>query len=113
MLHEMKLYEGPFGRMKKGSKKLELRLYDEKRQKIKIGDEIIFRLAPNLNEEIKTKVTGLLVYPKFADMLDDLPTSLLGYDEKDRDYLRTSMYEVYSPEQEATHGALGIRIEHA
>ena len=42
MLHKMKLNESPFNRMKKGTKTIEFRLFDEKRQKIKVGDKIEF-----------------------------------------------------------------------
>ena len=36
MLHKMKLNEGPFERMKNGTKTIEFRLYDEKRQQKKL-----------------------------------------------------------------------------
>ena len=42
MLHEMKLNENPFERMKNGPKTIEFRLNDEKRKKIKIGEKITF-----------------------------------------------------------------------
>ena len=45
MIHKMKLKESPFERIKNGTKTIEFRLYDDKRKKVKIGDEI----------EIKTK----------------------------------------------------------
>ena len=45
MIHKMKLNESPFERIKNGTKTIEFRLYDDKRKKVKIGDEI----------EIKTK----------------------------------------------------------
>ncbi len=44
-------------------------------------------------------------------MIDDLPACLLGYKEEDKDYLRTSMYEIYSRDDEEKFGALGIRLE--
>ena len=40
--HEMKLHASPFEMIKSGAKNIELRLFDEKRQKIKTGDDIIF-----------------------------------------------------------------------
>ena len=46
MLHEMKLNENPFERMKNGTKTIEFRLNDEKRKKIKIGDKITFSKLP-------------------------------------------------------------------
>ena len=43
MEHELKLQPNFFNYVKYGTKRIELRLYDEKRQKINIGDTIIFR----------------------------------------------------------------------
>ena len=40
MIHRMKLNESPFERIKNGTKTIEFRLYDEKRQQIKVGDKI-------------------------------------------------------------------------
>ena len=42
MIHTMKLDAEPFEKIKNGSKTVELRLFDEKRQKIKPGDIIEF-----------------------------------------------------------------------
>lgn len=39
MIHHMKLKPIPFHQMKGGAKTIELRLYDPKRQQIKIGDQ--------------------------------------------------------------------------
>ena len=44
MIHNMKLNESPFERIKNGTKTIEFRLYDEKRRQIKIGDKIVFIL---------------------------------------------------------------------
>ena len=52
MLHKMKLKESPFERIKNGTKTVEFRLYDEKRRKIKIGDQIEFSKLPELEEKI-------------------------------------------------------------
>ena len=42
MKHEMKLALEPFDMIADGRKTIELRLYDDKRKKIKLGDEIQF-----------------------------------------------------------------------
>ncbi len=38
MKHEMKLQQKYYDFIKNGTKRIEIRLFDEKRQKIKIGD---------------------------------------------------------------------------
>ena len=42
MVHQIKLNESLFERIKNGTKTIEFRLYDEKRRKIKLGDKIEF-----------------------------------------------------------------------
>ena len=59
MRHTMKLKEDPFERMKNGTKTIEFRLYDEKRRKIKVGDEIEFLKLPKLQERILVRVKNL------------------------------------------------------
>ena len=59
MLHKMKLNESPFERIKKGTKTIEFRLYDEKRQQIKIGDKIEFSKSPDLQEKLIVDVIDL------------------------------------------------------
>ena len=48
MEHILKLQPRYFDYMQNGTKRIELRLFDEKRQKIKIGDTIKFLKEPDL-----------------------------------------------------------------
>jgi len=55
----MKLDSEMFSRIKSGSKKIEIRLFDEKRQQISVGDTIIFTNTNNSAEQITVKVIDL------------------------------------------------------
>ena len=59
MLHKMKLNESPFEMIKNGTKTIEFRLYDEKRQGVKIGDKIEFSKLPDLQEKLLVDVLEL------------------------------------------------------
>ncbi|MDI9412379.1 MAG: ASCH domain-containing protein [Bacillota bacterium] len=109
--HKMHLYEEPFKMIKSGQKKIELRLNDEKRQKIKIGDTIVFSKFPDCNERIEVKVTGLLHYASFKELYTDIPFHLFGRENKSMDWMLQGTYEIYDKEREEKYGALGIRIE--
>lgn len=52
MEHILKLKPKYFNYIKNGTKRIELRLYDEKRQTINIGDTIIFQREPELGVTI-------------------------------------------------------------
>jgi ASC-1-like (ASCH) protein len=64
MLHKMKLKPKPFEKIKSGEKTIEIRLFDEKRQKLAIGDNIKFINIEN-REEIVAEVIDLLKYKTF------------------------------------------------
>ena len=61
MKHEMKLNNGPFERIKNGTKTIELRLNDEKRQLLKIKDLIEFTNRTN-NEKMLVEIENLYHY---------------------------------------------------
>lgn len=47
MIHEMRLNNEPFNKIKEGTKTVELRLLDEKRKTLRVGDKIIFTNRTN------------------------------------------------------------------
>ena len=106
MLHKMKLNESPFERIKNGSKTMEFRLYDEKRQKVKIGDKIEFSKLPDLQEKLLVDVTGLFKENTFYELFKKLYNNEEEIREK-----TNSMYEIYSKEKEIKYGVLGIKIK--
>ena len=102
MLHEMKLQNGPFNSIKNGKKTIELRLYDEKRQKVKIKDKIEFTNILN-NEKILTEVINLHKYKTFDK-------ESLGYNKDDIANPK-DMEKYYSIEEQNKYGVLGIEIK--
>lgn len=111
MLHEMRLFEEPFELIKAGEKIIEVRLNDEKRQKVSIGDEIVFYKLPDCKESVKVKVSGLLHYCSFELMYKDIPFSYFGREDYSMEKMLEETYKIYTIEQERKYGALGIRIE--
>ncbi|MEI3394359.1 MAG: ASCH domain-containing protein [Clostridia bacterium] len=105
MLHKMKLQESPFERIKNGTKTVEFRLYDEKRSKIKIGDQIEFAKLPDLQETILVDVLDLYREDTFEKLFKKLFT-----DEDKIKRKTTSMYQYYSPDKEKQYGVVGIKI---
>jgi len=105
----MKLQPFPFDMIKQGKKIIEVRLFDEKRREIKIGDTIEFRRESEQIETVKTEVVGLLNYKTFADLIKDFPASYFGH--PDTDDLSKSIFTFYTKEQEEKYTVLGIRIK--
>lgn len=109
MLHTMKLQPFPFDKIKEGKKIIEVRLCDEKRRDIKIGDTIEFKREPEQVEAVKAKVVALLNYKTFADLANDFPANYFGH--LDKEDLLKSIYTFYTKEQEEKYTVLGIRIK--
>ena len=106
MLHKMKLNESPFERIKNGTKTIEFRLFDEKRQQIKVGDQIEFSKLPDLKEKLLVDVMELYREDNFENLFRKL------YNDEEEIIRRTnSMYQIYSAEKEKQYGVLGIKIK--
>lgn len=110
MIHNMKLYQSPFDKIANGSKKIELRINDEKRQKISVGDIIEFHNYNDESNAIKVKVKALHKYPDFYQLYKQFDKALMGYNENETAN-PADMEEYYSKENINKYGALGIEIE--
>lgn len=111
VIHQMALYEAYFEAIKSGSKKVEVRLNDEKRSKIKVGDLIEFISVPNQDETLIVKVTELRTYNRFKEMYEDIPFKDFDCDGWTMEEMINGTYEIYTPEQEKEWGTLAIWIE--
>ena len=109
-VHEMKLRPGPFGKIRSGAKTIELRLYDEKRQKIREGDVIEFTCTAG-GEKIRATVRKLHRFDSFAELYQTLPLLQCGYTAEDVDRAHPSDMEAYySAEEQEKYGVLGIEL---
>lgn len=110
MTHDMKLNEKPFNNINKEIKKIEFRLYDDKRAKINLNDFIIFHKTTDLSQTIKVKVTGLLRYNFFEDLSKDVDFDICGPANSLSEKL-DNIHKIYSAEDEKRYGILAIRME--
>lgn len=105
----MKLDSYSFKRIKNGNKTIELRLFDEKRKKLNLGDYIDFE---NSNDKCSVEIIGLFRYNTFKRLLDDFDMSYFGreinYSKKE---FLIEMREIYSFENEKKYGVLGIKMK--
>ncbi|WP_236687447.1 ASCH domain-containing protein [Geobacillus sp. ZGt-1] len=96
----MGLYEEPFRLIKTGENTVEVRLNDEKRRKIKIGDTIEFIKVPEENEVLKIEVLELRNYDTFKELYEDIPFKDFGCEGWTMEEMLEATYKIYSPEQE-------------
>ena len=70
----MKLNDLPFNQIKEGSKTIEVRLNDQKRKTLEVGDYIIFSNTKN-NEKLEKKIISLNNYDTFRQLFNSFDSS--------------------------------------
>ena len=111
MEHKMNLQPKYYNFILNGTKRIEIRLLDEKRKQIKIGDTIKFLKEPNLKESFQAKVIDLLIYDSFEEMFNDLDISILADKSMTKEELMTILEQFYPKEKQKQYGVLGIKID--
>lgn len=112
MKHTMRLNPQPFEMIKNGNKTIELRLYDEKRRAIRIGDEIEFIHVDNEGQRILCVVENTFVFDSFKELYETLPLDKCGYTKAELDGAAyTDMEAYYTMEQQRKYGVVGIEIK--
>ncbi len=111
MVHNMKLREKYFNMIKDGKKIYEIRLNDEKRQLINVGDIIVFRKETNLDEKVDTVVKDLIYFNSFKEMAKTLPIEKVGFINKNVEEVVDAYYEFYTVEDEVKYGVIAIKVK--
>lgn len=111
MTHYLKLNPIPFSQIESGIKTIELRLYDEKRQKIAMGDTLIFTHRNDEKKTITVRVTALYRFPSFKELYASLPLTKCGYTETTvSNATFKDMQQYYDPKEEKLYGVVGIEF---
>lgn len=109
--HVMNLTPAPMQEIRTGNKTIELRLNDEKRKQISVGDTIKLINTEDSNDTLRVKVVDLFLFSSFAELYDNLPLLNCGYNE---DNINTAspddMEMYYSREKQNKYGVVGIEI---
>ena len=109
----MKLQSKYFDKIKSGEKIYEIRLNDEKRKIIDVGDTIIFSRETDLKEKITTSVQDLVYFASFEEMAQTLPSKKIGFDNLDTKSIVDIYHTFYSQENEKKYGVVAIKVKTA
>ena len=111
MHHEMSPRPEPFGMIADGRKRYELRLLDEKRRLISVGDTITFTCTED-ERTVQVRVTSLHSFGTFAELYAALPLTECGYTQDNASSADPrDMEKYYPPEKQAQYGVLAIKVE--
>jgi len=104
----MKLQNESFNLIRDGHKTIEVRLNDEKRKLLQVGDIVEFTNVKT-DEKIKVRVSALLPYDTFKQLFNARDVFEFGSNSKE--VLLADIYNFYKKEKEDECGVLGIKIE--
>jgi|GEM_PF-325496 len=106
---KMNLQRDPFDKIKSGEKCVELRLYDEKRRGVNVGNIIEFQCE---GDSLSAKVVDLYRADSFKMLFERFSMNRMGFENGTTvaDGV-LSMRRYYSEENEKKYGVIGIRIK--
>ena len=108
---QMKLQETPFEKIGSGQKTVEMRLYDEKRRMLNVGDKIVFSKQGEEDKKIKVKITKINTFKSFEELYKFYTDKkVLGYDEKEKASFK-DMEKYYPKEKQKREGVVAIEFE--
>ncbi len=109
--HVMNLTPLPMQEIRAGRKTIELRLYDDKRKLISVGDTIKFISTEDSNDTLRVTVTNLFVFTSFAELYKHLPLLKCGYNDDNINAASPDDMDIYYPkEKQNQYGVVGIEI---
>lgn len=106
--HEMRLQKAPFEMIKSGYKSIEMRLYDEKRQALRVGDSITFTCLDG-GEKLTVAIKDLRLFKNFKELYAAYDGRSLGYKEGEEKNFE-DMTKYYSKREQKKYGALAIEL---
>lgn len=110
-IHAMKLQKEHFDHIAEGSKCIEMRLFDEKRRKLRIGDAIEFTREGDEERTLLTRVQGLYVYPGFDELVEEFTPTELGFAKTARGKIAEYMLRIYGVEAAFRNKVLAIKVK--
>ena len=105
------LDEDIFDVVKYEIKNVEVRVNDEKRRKLKIGDKITFLKRPDDIESIFAIIEDLVYYKDFKDLVKDYNMEELYLKEYSKEDFLTLLKRFYSDDEINKYGVVAIKFK--
>ena len=111
MVMNFRLDSDIFEIVESGNKDVELRLNDEKRKKLHIGDKLIFSKRPEEKEKIEAYVVGLNYFKNFEDAANHYDMKRIYKDDCSIQELVEITKRFYSDEEVKELGVVAIEFK--
>lgn len=105
------LHSDVFDIVKEGTKDIEVRINDEKRRKLKVGDTLIFLKRPLEDESIVKKVKALEYYKNFEELVEHYDMKRIYLENYTKEMYLKEMERFYTQEEQDEYGVVAIIFE--
>lgn len=105
------LHADIFDIVKQGIKNVEVRVNDEKRRKLKVGDNILFINRGNEEETLTLKVIGLEYYDNFEELTKHYDIERMYLRESTKEEFVHELERFYTKEEQEKYGVVAILFE--
>lgn len=108
----MHLNPAAFAAIQAGTKTIEVRLNDPKRQLVEVGDMLTFTNLADPKQQETARVVSLQVFRTFADLYQYFPHEAVGSLVTDSlAQIVAETHATYAPEREKRWGVLAIGVQ--
>ena len=108
-MHKLNVKEKYYNMLKSGSKTIELRLFDDKRKMIKVGDYIEFSNNSDADDKFVARVVKLYRAGNFSELCKNIDCRNAGF-ATEKELIKV-LGEFYSAERQTQSGVVGIEIQ--
>ena len=110
-MYIMKVKPEYFEKIKSGKKIYEIRLLDEKRKMLKVGDTVLLKKEPELFDGIVIRISEIKHFNTFLEMAQRLSISDLGLEVKTAAEVNDIYHQFYSVEDEVKYGVVALKMD--
>ena len=111
MNHNMRLIDIAYNSIINGTKRVEIRLLDEKRSKLRIGDTITFTNYNDLNKNINVIITDLKIFNDINEVINNYDISLLLNSDTSKEDLIKTFNKIYSTIEQKKYKVITIEFK--
>ena len=94
-----------------GTKDVEIRLNDEKRRQLHVGDTLVFLRRPDDIDSIKATITNLVYLNSFEDVFNKYEMKRVYLENTSKEDYINLMKRFYSDEEVSKYGVVGIEFK--
>ena len=100
-----------FDLVKNGSKNIEIRLYDEKRRKLNVGDILIFYKNGDESKKVIAKVEELNIFDNIEELVNNYDLRNMYFEDSSKEELISIFNEIYSKDKQEEYKVVAIKFE--